>query len=190
MKFAKQLGLRSIPSWAPYYLDYKSLKGYIKTAFKDFAGPLESLESLDHEDHEQGDTDQNVEPSILPKASPESVAAATDDDSESPVVSQENHHHVTLTTSQEENELLVKEAVPSTSNNKKTDEEEAAREASINIIVDGFRALLWAELEKVNARYEAQERIAGVTMDRLNDSVSLSLLLLFVDSSFCSSPAH
>ncbi|KAF9539618.1 hypothetical protein EC957_005173 [Mortierella hygrophila] len=170
MKFAKQLGLRSIPSWAPYYLDYKSLKGYIKTAFKDFAGPLESLESLDHEDHEQGDTDQNVEPSILSKASPESVAAATDDDSESSADSQENHHHVTLTTSQEENELLVKETVSSTSSNKKTDEEEAAREASINIIVEGFRALLWAELEKVNARYEAQERIAGVTMDRLNAS--------------------
>ncbi|KAF9139300.1 hypothetical protein BGX30_008153 [Mortierella sp. GBA39] len=170
MKFAKQLGLRSIPSWAPYYLDYKSLKGYIKTTFKDFAGPLESLESLDHEDHEQGDTDQNVELSIPPKASPESVAAATDADNEGPVASQESHHHVTLTTSQEENELLVKETVSSTSNNKKTDEEEAAREASINIIVDGFRALLWAELEKVNARYEAQERIAGVTMDRLSAS--------------------
>ncbi|KAG0062350.1 hypothetical protein BGZ90_003123 [Linnemannia elongata] len=169
MKFAKQLGLRSIPSWAPYYLDYKSLKGYIKTSFKDFAGPLESLESLDHEDHEHGDTDQNVEPSIPPEASPESVAAATDADSESPVVSQETHHHVTLTTAQEENELLVKETV-STTNNKKTDEEEAAREASINIIVEGFRALLWAELEKVNARYEAQERIAGVTMERLNAS--------------------
>ena len=38
MKFAKQLGLRSIPSWAPYYLDYKSLKGYIKSSFKDFSG--------------------------------------------------------------------------------------------------------------------------------------------------------
>lgn len=38
MKFAKQLGLRSIPSWAPYYLDYKSLKHYIKTSFKEFDG--------------------------------------------------------------------------------------------------------------------------------------------------------
>lgn len=138
---------------------------------------MESLESLDHEDHEHGDTDQNVEPSIPPEASPESVAAATDADSESPVVSQETHHHVTLTTAQEENELLVKETV-STTNNKKTDEEEAAREASINIIVEGFRALLWAELEKVNARYEAQERIAGVTMERLNASVGHSPLFI------------
>lgn len=141
---------------------------------------MESLESLDLEDHEHGNTDQNIDPSIPPEVSSESVAAATDADSESPVVPQENHHHVTLTTAQEENELLVKETVPSTSNNKKTDEEEAAREASINIIVEGFRALLWAELEKVNARYEAQERIAGVTMERLNASVSLSFLLLFV----------
>ncbi|KAF8936722.1 hypothetical protein BGZ47_009370 [Haplosporangium gracile] len=171
MKFAKQLSLRSIPSWAPYYLDYKSLKGYIKSSFKDFTGPLESLESLDHEDHEHGETDQIIEPSIPPKASPESVAALTDADSESPVVLQENHHHVTLTTAQEENDLLVKEAVSSTSsNNKKSDEEETAREASINIIVEGFKALLWAELEKVNARYEAQERIASVTMERLNAS--------------------
>ena len=137
---------------------------------------MESLESLDHEDHEHGDTDQHIESSILSKTPSESVAVATDVDSESPVVPQENHHHVTLTTAQEENELLVKESVPSTSNNRKTDEEEAAREASINIIVEGFRALLWAELEKVNARYEAQERIAGVTMERLSASVSLPLL--------------
>lgn len=140
-------------------------------------GPLEPLESLDHEDHEHGDTAQNVDISIPPKASPKSVAAAANAASESPVAPQENHHHVKLTTAQEENELLAKETVSSTSNNKKTDEEEAAREASINIIVEGFRALLWAELEKVNARYEAQERIAGVTMERLNASVSRSLLL-------------
>jgi SPX domain protein involved in polyphosphate accumulation len=44
MKFAKQLGLRSIPSWAPYYLDYKSLKGYIKSSFKDVAGKFFHLQ--------------------------------------------------------------------------------------------------------------------------------------------------
>ncbi|KAG0274552.1 hypothetical protein BGZ95_009669 [Linnemannia exigua] len=166
MKFAKQLGLRSIPSWAPYYLDYKSLKGYIKSSFKDIAGPLQSLESLDHE---SGETDQDVEPSIPPKASPESVTAATDADSESPVVQHDgSHHHVTLTSAQEEKDRPVKGT--SSPSSIKTEEEEAAREASINIIVEGFRALLWAELEKVNARYEAQERIAGVTMERLNAS--------------------
>ncbi|KAK3836901.1 MAG: hypothetical protein J3R72DRAFT_450015 [Linnemannia gamsii] len=164
MKFAKQLGLRSIPSWAPYYLDYKSLKGYIKSSFKDIAGPLESLESLDLE---SGETDQDVEPSLSPKESPEGVTAATDADSESPVVQHDtSHHHVTLTSAQEEKDRLVKETVSPSSNK----EEEAAREASINTIVKGFKALLWAELEKVNARYEAQERIAGVTMERLNAS--------------------
>ncbi|KAF9904166.1 hypothetical protein EC991_002960 [Linnemannia zychae] len=170
MKFAKQLGLRSIPSWAPYYLDYKSLKGYIKSSFKEFAGPLESLESLDHQDHESGETDQDVEPSLPPKASPESVAAASDADTESPIVQHDiSHNHVTLTSAQEENDRLVEETVAS-SKNKRTEDEEATREASINVIVEGFKALLWAELEKVNARYEAQERIAGVTMERLNAS--------------------
>ena len=42
MKFAKQLALRSIPSWAPYYLDYKSLKQFIKSSFKDVAGKYSS----------------------------------------------------------------------------------------------------------------------------------------------------
>ncbi|KAF9101428.1 hypothetical protein BGX29_005643 [Mortierella sp. GBA35] len=177
MKFAKQLGLRSIPSWAPYYLDYKSLKGYIKNSFKDFAGPLDSLESLDHE--EGGDTDQDVESSVPPKELPESVASATDADSQSPIVIQPQddntnyqHHHVSLITAQEEKDRLVQETEATTTTTMKaiTDEEEAAREASINVVVDGFKALLWAELEKVNARYEAQERIAGVTMERLHVS--------------------
>ncbi|KAF8951468.1 hypothetical protein BGZ52_011567 [Haplosporangium bisporale] len=129
MKFAKQLGLRSIPSWAPYYLDYKSLKHYIKTSFKEFDGPLESLESLDPEE---------VEPRLN---------------------LQEQHQHVVAASSAAGS---VKES--------KSKVDDATREASINIIVEGFKALLWAELEKVNARYEAQERVAGVTMERLNAS--------------------
>ncbi|KAF9379719.1 hypothetical protein CPB97_008794 [Podila verticillata] len=139
MKFAKQLGLRSIPSWAPYYLDYKSLKHYIKTSFKEFDGPLESLESLDPEDSSGStETDQEVDPRLN---------------------LQEQHQHVVTASSAAGS---VKES--------KSKVDDAAREASINIIVEGFKALLWAELEKVNARYEAQERIAGVTMERLNAS--------------------
>lgn len=148
---------------------------------------------MDHEDHEHGETDQNAQPSNPTVASPESVAAATDADSGSPIVphlhqddDNSHHHNVTLTTAQEEKDLLVKETVSSPK--KKTDEEEATREASINIIVEGFRALLWAELEKVNARYEAQERIAGVTMERLSASVSSSRFCFL--PLFRSSPGH
>ncbi|KAG0362988.1 hypothetical protein BG005_003214 [Podila minutissima] len=142
MKFAKQLGLRSIPSWAPYYLDYKSLKHYIKTSFNDFEGPLESLESLDPEDS-SGSTETDQEQTQV----------------ESLYKQPGEQQHVVTTSSPAESDQESKPKV-----------DYAAREASINIIVEGFKALLWAELEKVNARYEAQERVAGVTMERLNAS--------------------
>ncbi|KAF9433632.1 hypothetical protein BGZ76_009193 [Entomortierella beljakovae] len=138
MKFAKQLGLRSIPSWAPYYLDYKSLKQYIKTSFKEIAGPLESLESVDNEDQEYSDqtkTSQDVR-DLEPK--------------------------ITISESDQRTKS------PSQSSTKEADD--AANEAILKIVVDGFKALLWAELEKVNARYEAQERVAGVNLERLNAS--------------------
>ncbi|KAG0030606.1 hypothetical protein BGZ82_007371 [Podila clonocystis] len=142
MKFAKQLGLRSIPSWAPYYLDYKSLKHYIKTSFKEFEGPLESLESLDPEDSScstMADQEQTqVEP--LHKQ-----------------LGQQKH-------------VVTASSLAGSDQESKSKVDYATREASINIIVEGFKALLWAELEKVNARYEAQERIAGVAMERLNAS--------------------
>ncbi|KAG0045049.1 hypothetical protein BGZ83_009689 [Gryganskiella cystojenkinii] len=174
MKFAKQLALRSIPSWAPYYLDYKSLKHYIKSSFKDVAG------NADHEDHHPTssgklkgeEVDQDIEPVLdQPKGSPDSQGPVMDADSEtaSPAItiavdpsSSTAKHHRALTGNANEHEASTGESKDEDS------EEEAAREASIKIIVDGFKALLWAELEKVNARYEAQERIAGVTMERLN----------------------
>ncbi|KAF9353448.1 hypothetical protein BGX26_008789 [Mortierella sp. AD094] len=142
MKFAKQLGLRSIPSWAPYYMDYKSLKGYIKTSFKDIAGPLESLESVDHEGQEypsQTETNDS-EPKIT-------VSESLESDNSGPITSDQGK-----------------------ASKEKTPSEDAAHEASVNIVVEGFKALLWAELEKVNARYEAQERVAGVNLERLNAS--------------------
>ncbi|KAG0005580.1 hypothetical protein BGZ80_008647 [Entomortierella chlamydospora] len=144
MKFAKQLGLRSIPSWAPYYLDYKSLKGYIKTSFKGLAGPLESLESVDHEGQEhcsQMETN-GAEPKITISEPPESSDSGP------------------ITSDQE-------------ASKEKNASDDAAYEASVNIAVEGFKALLWAELEKVNARYEAQERVAGVNLERLNASYLL-----------------
>ncbi|GJJ71436.1 uncharacterized protein EMPS_03786 [Entomortierella parvispora] len=164
MKFAKQLALRSIPSWAPYYLDYKSLKHFIKSSFKDVAEPLGSLESADdehapHADPVNGETDQNVEPVLdQVKESPESQEAIMDSDSQSPAVP---IIQKTLVDVDHDDKGLA-----SGVHSKSTDDPE--REASISLIVEGFKALLWAELEKVNARYEAQERVAGVTMERLN----------------------
>ncbi|KAG0332910.1 hypothetical protein BG004_001053 [Podila humilis] len=131
MKFAKQLGLRSIPSWAPYYLDYKSLKQYIKSSFNEVAAPLDSLESLDQEDPTPSEQECN------PKQQQDSTVVTSPADS-------------------------IQGSSPR--------DDQAAREAKIKVIVEGFKALLWAELEKVNARYEAQERIASVTMERLNAS--------------------
>ncbi|KAF9108005.1 hypothetical protein BGX27_008516 [Mortierella sp. AM989] len=149
MKFAKQLGLRSIPSWAPYYVDYKSLKQYIKTSFKDLAGPLESLESLDHENQErpsQTETDNKSEPKITSSNSVDSENATLINNDKSQIIGDQEN----------------------LASGEKS--EDAALEASISIIVEGFKALLWAELEKVNARYEAQERVASVNLERLNAS--------------------
>ncbi|KAF9926631.1 hypothetical protein FBU30_003815 [Linnemannia zychae] len=175
MKFAKQLGLRSIPSWAPYYLDYKSLKGYIKNSFKDFSGSIDSFESLSHEEHINRESDHDTEAAIPVEDSSGSVDAVTDIDRDSVIVIKDNsdHRHDTETSIQTEHELHTKGAKSSSFLNaeeKTLIREETAREASINSIAEGFKALLWAELEKVNARYEAQERIASVTMDRLNAS--------------------
>lgn len=73
---------------------------------------------------------------------------------------------------QQQQHVIAASSVAGSVQESKPKVDYAAREASINIIVEGFKALLWAELEKVNARYEAQERVAGVTMERLNASVS------------------
>ncbi|KAF9988127.1 hypothetical protein BGZ75_009966 [Mortierella antarctica] len=164
MKFAKQLGLRSIPSWAPYYLDYRSLKQYIKTSFKDFAAPLQPLVSLDHVDLEAQET-------------PRSEQGATEDaiaDTETTVQEKQDSQGSLATTT-----TTTLRAVPETSvdnedtkkhNGTTTSDDEAARQESLNAIVEGFRSLLWAELEKVNARYEAQERVASHNIERLSSS--------------------
>ncbi|KAF9180222.1 hypothetical protein BGZ49_005056, partial [Haplosporangium sp. Z 27] len=145
MKFAKQLGLRSIPSWAPYYMDYKSLKHYIKSSFKDLAGPLESLENVDHEDQEPTQIEKN-------------------DDQEVKITISKSIDSGSINTDQEE---VSAQASKERGTN---DDDAAALEANVGAIVEGFKALLWAELEKVNARYEAQERVAGVNLERLNAS--------------------
>jgi len=135
--------------------------------------PLGSLESADHE-HARADpagdeTDQDVEPVLDEvKNSPESQDAVMDADSVSP--------NVPLTQKSLTNVDPVNKGLASGASPKSP--EDPAREASINLIVEGFKALLWAELEKVNARYEAQERVAGVTMERLNAAVSLMDLLV------------
>lgn len=146
-----------------------------------FTEPLGSLESADHDparaDPPVDETDQDVEPALdQVKDSPESQDAVMDTDSESPNVPL---IQMTLTSADQDNKG------PSASPGSKSTED-ATREASVNLIVEGFKALLWAELEKVNARYEAQERVAGVTMERLNATVSLQNVdLLVPHASIC-----
>ncbi|KAF9967362.1 hypothetical protein BGZ70_009824 [Mortierella alpina] len=164
MKFAKQLGLRSIPSWAPYYLDYKSLKQYIKTSFKDFAAPLQPLVSLDHVDQE-------------PQVTPESEHGAAKDtisDAENTDQTEQDSRGSLTTTTASTLHSLSEAAVDSEDikkqNGNASSDEEAARQESLKDIVEGFKSLLWAELEKVNARYEAQERVASLNIERLSSS--------------------
>ncbi|KAG0319621.1 hypothetical protein BGZ99_004996 [Dissophora globulifera] len=167
MKFAKQLNLRSIPSWAPYYLDYRSLKQYIKTSFKEFAGPLGSLENLDHEGLEQStrrEEDHAVEPTVTIVDASESARTCMDADGASPTSAA---HKLIVPTAVGAEQSQSPETAEGESNT------DTASKASLKIIVEGFRALLWAELEKVNARYEAQERVASVNLERLNASVSI-----------------
>ncbi|KAF9365301.1 hypothetical protein BGX34_010514 [Mortierella sp. NVP85] len=156
MKFAKQLGLRSIPSWAPYYLDFKSLKHYIKSSFKDLAGPLDSLESLDHENPTEDVTTTNP---------PQGTEATENVDSPSPGASDHGKTLISVTAT-----TVIKGKDQGDESLKNGSAEDPSREAAIKTIVEGFRALLWAELEKVNARYEAQERVASVNLERLNAS--------------------
>ncbi|KAF9189681.1 hypothetical protein BGZ50_000629 [Haplosporangium sp. Z 11] len=155
MKFAKQLGLRSIPSWTPYYLDYRSLKQYIKTAFKELAEPLQPLESLDSFSGDEKATvsksdsaaELNKDAEFTQDLGDKSVAEGQE---EQPQQDRKNNRDA-----QESNGGVSKDA---------------AREEKIKGIVEEFKALLWAELEKVNARYEAQEHLAAATLERLNTS--------------------
>ncbi|KAF9579449.1 hypothetical protein BGW38_004281, partial [Lunasporangiospora selenospora] len=192
MKFAKQLSLRSIPSWAPYYIDYKSLKHYIKTSFKDLGAPLESLESLDHVEDE--------DPVDL-VADPAASEPLTNIDSTAdlpPLPPSKQDSGVVVSNGEELDgqrglQIALKGSVLSAGevpkdidqevladsfgksvrvSSKKTQELSPVqhRAAIIDRVVDGFKALLWAELEKVNARYEAQEKVATNTLERLNTS--------------------
>ncbi|KAG0244144.1 hypothetical protein B0O80DRAFT_137665 [Mortierella sp. GBAus27b] len=167
MKFAKQLGLRSIPSWAPYYVDYKSLKQYIKSSFKDLEGPLDSLESVDHENEESKSTQggQNGEKSEATVSdSLQDTDVPKDTESASPAVDHEKTlMAITATTA-------IKVKSQGNASPRNGDTPDSSREAALNAVGEGFKALLWAELEKVNARYEAQERVASVNLERLKAS--------------------
>ena len=137
-------------------------------------GPLEPLESLDHEDAEtQVIIDQQVEPRFTENGSRERTGAVVDADNASDAPGQQ-----TLVTSAAD-ETQVEQSQERGNPKQKTDVslDDGANRAGLNTILEGFKALLWAELEKVNARYEAQERVAGVNLERLNASVS---------SAFCS----
>ncbi|KAG0261343.1 hypothetical protein DFQ27_003047 [Actinomortierella ambigua] len=195
MKFAKQLGLRSIPSWAPYYLDYKSLKHYIKSSFA--PEPLSSLESLDSLDLE-GDAkkDYPVAASVAsdttgsasvqatdaqspPRVAPDHEVDATAGNSGKAQMSVDNSPVVTAATSTAGEDLariaqlavqpkVLHAAIGSGATKPAIGSLSPEAQAEINGIADGFRALLMAELQKVNARYEAQEKIGGVLLERLN----------------------
>ncbi|KAG0201219.1 hypothetical protein BGX28_005897 [Mortierella sp. GBA30] len=163
MKFAKQLGLRSIPSWAPYYLDYRSLKQYIKTSFKDLTDPLQPLVSLDHVDQDP-----------LVQIGIEQEPAVEAEDAESGDQEQQqgelpSEGSLTMTKDPRGLEADTDNGAAKKQNGT-ADADDVTREETLNAIIEGFKALLWAELEKVNARYEAQERVATLNMERLSSS--------------------
>ncbi|KAG0352491.1 hypothetical protein BGZ54_002754, partial [Gamsiella multidivaricata] len=126
--------------------------------------PLEPLESVDQEDQEQlskGETDQNVEHEITISNPPGSANAAMDADKVIPAAGDQETTLITTTTNKEDEDGQK---------NGVAGAEDATKEARVIVIVEGFKALLWAELEKVNARYEAQERVASVNLERLHAS--------------------
>ncbi|KAG0229268.1 hypothetical protein BGW42_001662 [Actinomortierella wolfii] len=194
MKFAKQLGLRSIPSWAPYYLDYKSLKHYIKSSFGP-PGPLTSLESLDSLDLEEGESKKDGDHATVTEAS-SAIGSVLQTDGQPPIqniddadatsgntgkaqMSVDNSPTVHAAREIERLSRLTLQAknhrLPGSDlDPKKTDSTSTTSglsqeaQAEINRIADGFRMLLMAELEKVNSRYEAQEKIGGAQLERLS----------------------
>ncbi|KAF9973585.1 hypothetical protein BGZ73_003164 [Actinomortierella ambigua] len=193
MKFAKQLGLRSIPSWAPYYLDYKSLKHHIKTSFA--PGPLSSLESLDSLDLGEGEakkdstaattSDSTVATQAIDAKTPPCATHGLETDAavgnsgktqmsvdNSPVVPSATSSSATGDLDQIGNLAIQPKTHRGTTGSRATKPTSASlspeAQAEIDHIADGFRALLVAELQKVNSRYEAQEKIGGVLLERLN----------------------
>lgn len=137
---------------------------------------MNSLESLDHENQEpkstQGESDQNVAPEVSTSDSPQDTGVTHDPDSVSPeaVDHEKTLMAITATTA-------IKNTDQGDKNSKNGGTEDVSREAALNAVVEGFKALLWAELEKVNARYEAQERVASVNLERLSASVWAQSLL-------------
>ena len=129
------------------------------------AAPLQPLVSLDHIDQE-------------PQITPESEHGVAEDASSDPENSnqKEQDSQDSLTTTAASTLHSLSEATDDRDSTKKqngtaSSDEEATRQEGLKDIVEGFRSLLWAELEKVNARYEAQERVASLNIERLSSSV-------------------
>ncbi|KAF9897295.1 hypothetical protein BX616_005849, partial [Lobosporangium transversale] len=144
--------------------------------------PLESLESVDHEDQEKpGQSDQD-DSTATTESKPRSTTAIDGSDSNadaalevgyaSPATEAKNQgEHSNQEALAAKGTIDLAKIQNQTIRNEKNANAKT-QEASLNAIVDGFKALLWAELEKVNARYDAQERVASVSLDRLNASFS------------------